>query len=380
YSRSGIVIYIKTSSGMFGYGETAPLPFFHKESLEEAVLQLKDIKKTILRRNLKEKSSLEEIISCNRHNLLNLKSVMHRNIELVDLIKNFNNHFFKKIPFLSDIFSDKHIFPSVRSGIEMALLNMFFLNEDFKKYISHTEKKELPVCGLITDLKTDVVDEVNGIVKKGYKSIKIKVGRRSMDCETEKIIKIKNFIKNCGNDNITLRLDANGLWNLEEAVYFGKQVGSSGIEYIEDPVDDLNKYLEFFDKTNIPVAFDEKLGDFLKSYDKSENFPAYLKALVLKPGFIVSFSKISDLIAVTGRTGIITVLSNSFESNLAIASIASFAYLMDLTGIPMGLGTLDLFKSNLLSEDIKIKDGKIILSEILENIGKINFDMLQLLK
>ncbi|MCE5329848.1 o-succinylbenzoate synthase [bacterium] len=376
-SRSGIIINIKTSSGMSGFGETAPLPFFHKESFKEAVLQLKKIKNSILCHDAKGELTFRKITG---DEFLNKKAVMHDNLKLLDLLNNFNNFFSVKFSFLNSIFSDEHIFPSVKSGIEMALLNMFFLNDDFKKYISSIEKNKLSVCKLITDLKPDICYDIDRIIKNGYNTIKIKVGRKPLSYEIDKIKEIKNFIEGSGHNDIRLRLDANGLWDLGKAVYFGKQIGSNGIEYMEDPMDDIGKCSIFFDQTNIPVAFDEKLNDFLKIYNTNKNYPAYLKAFVLKPGFIGDFSKISDLTATARERGIITVLSNSFESNISIAAIVLFACLMDLSDIPIGLDTMELFKNNLLARDIKVSDGKIRLEEVLKNIGNVNLDMLRLIE
>ncbi len=376
-SRSGIIINIKTSSGMSGFGETAPLPFFHKESFNEAVLQLKEIRKSILYNGVEKKLTFDKLTG---NGFLNNKAATYSNIKLQDLLNNFNNFFSAGFSFLGGILSDEHIFPSVKSGIEMALLNMYFLNDDFKKYISYIKEIRLPVCKLITDLKPDICDDIDGIIKDGYNTIKIKIGRKPLNYEIDKIKEIKNFIEGSGHNYIRLRLDANGLWDLQKAVYFGKRIESNGIDYIEDPVGDIDKYSIFFDKTNIPVAFDEKLNDFLKLYDMDKNYPEYVKAFVLKPGFMGDFSKISNLTAITRGKGVDIVLSNSFESNIAIAAIVIFACLMDLTEIPIGLDTMKLFKNDLLLQGIKISDGKIRLEEVLKNIRNVNLDMLRLIE
>ncbi|MCL5071096.1 MAG: o-succinylbenzoate synthase [Actinobacteria bacterium] len=378
-SRAGIIINIKTSSGFSVFGETAPLPFFNSESFEEAAWQLKKIKKNIIGCTIDKKPVR---IENTKSVFLNPEAILCGKSKLSDTVNKFNDYFLTGFGFFKDIFSDDGIFPSVKFGIEMALLNIFFLKPDFQKSLMDTEEDDLQVSKLFMDLGTDIKSSMERIIKDGYRTIKIKVGRGLLDYEINKIKEIKKFVKYSVKEDIKLRLDANGLWDLKEAVQFGNQIGSDGIEYIEDPMGDINKYPIFFSETGIPIALDEKLSDFLKLNDinkTGEKYPDYLKAFVLKPGFIGGFSKASDLIAAAKKAGITSVLSNSFESSIAVSAIVLFAYLMDLNNIPVGVDTLKFLKKNLLTEDIEISEGKIKLKEILKNMSKINFDMLELL-
>lgn len=375
--RSGIIINIKTSSGFSSFGEIAPLPFFHKESLSQAFLQIKEIRKDILNKEIRGKA-ISDIKGGSKLPQMEILTGM-----VIDKgIFNFNlcNYFSDGFNFLKNIFSDFGVFPSVKFGIEMALLNLYFLNPDFEINLKSTMGTALPVCRLLMDLKSDTSSEIEKIIKSGYKAIKIKVGREPAEQEISRIKKIKQLISEKSGNEIKLRLDSNGLWNLAEAVYFGNQIGNDAIEYIEDPVNDINEYKLFFKETGIPIALDEKLYDFIdiNNIDKANfNDLSYLKAFIIKPDFVGGFLRASELITIAKENGIMPVLSNSFDSSLAISSIALFAGLMNLTKIPIGLDTLSCFRENLSKEDIKTAEGKINLMEVLNNINKINFNLLE---
>ncbi|MHC4221508.1 MAG: hypothetical protein ACYST9_03725, partial [Planctomycetota bacterium] len=47
HQRSGVIIFLTDADGFVGCGETAPLPGLHKETLSDAISQLKSLKKII---------------------------------------------------------------------------------------------------------------------------------------------------------------------------------------------------------------------------------------------------------------------------------------------------------------------------------------------
>ena len=380
-SRHGIIINIQTSSGLSGFGEIAPLPFFHKESLSQGMIQIKDLAKFIINCKLytdvsfnsENKNELDDINFLNKKS--SIKSINSKNINPFD----FNFSLSSIYNFFANNNLNENIFPSVRFGIEMALLNLIFLRRDFKIILNKEVKNVLPVCKLYMIMESDIEKNIFQVINEGYKVIKIKVGRESLEQEIYKLKKIKRILKN-NKSKIKIRLDSNGLWTSDEAVYFGNEIGAELIEYIEDPLNDLRLYENFFNKTGIPVAVDEKLNEFLKIYEIRKNITRnlnYLKAFILKPSLIGGFLKTAELIKIARENNLMAVLSSSFESSIAISSIALFAFLTGLIDIPVGLDTLSWFKENLLTEEIKIKNGNIALTDVLNNINNINYNLLE---
>ncbi|MHB1335655.1 MAG: o-succinylbenzoate synthase [Candidatus Humimicrobiaceae bacterium] len=376
HKREGLLINIESSNGFSGFGEISPLPFFHNESFDDAKLQIKELKQNNFFLQKVESLFKNQISFNSLFNSKNIASkILKKESRGADFTKSFTGFLIK----LNDIFSGIKIYPSVRSGFEMAIISLLFFNSGLEKNLKSTADPTLPVCKLIMDLKKGLKKEILEIIKNEYKAVKIKVGRDLPEKEIYSINKIKMFILENQLNTIKLRIDANSLWSLQEAIYFGKSISSTLIEYIEDPLSNIFEYEQFFKETGMPVALDEKLPDFIdlnKIIESNCKCPDYLKAIIIKPDFIGGFFKTARLIKFARKNCIKPVLSNSFNSSLLISFIALFASMMHINDIALGLDSLNIFSENLLTEDIKIIKGKINILEIFKNIKKINFNLL----
>ena len=385
--RRGLILNIQTSSGLSTFGEISPLPNYSYESLQDVIKQVKDIKSFILNSKIKE---LEFNSSQNDNNQENI-------------IKSFNlylNKYFNYNNFNIDLY------PSIKFGVEMALLNLLFLknndlaNDLVNKIKGKTNNIYLPICKLFTDIKNNIniESDVLEVINEGYNTIKIKVGRNAFNDEINYLKKIFTFVKE-NNLKIKIRLDANKLWKFEEALDFSNKIGIDNInefvEFIEDPFDDLKLYEKFYNLTKIPIALDENLVKFINLYENENhknkeiktNNLNYLKAFILKPSVIGGFSKCCEIIKIANENGLKVVLSSSFESSLAIRSIILFSFLMKLNKTSAGLDTLKFFKEDLLINKIKINNGKITLEDILKDVydeniydENINYNLLKVLE
>jgi o-succinylbenzoate synthase len=374
--REGLLINIGISEGLSGFGEISPLPFLHNENIDDARQQVKELKQNNFfiekMENLFKKHGLFDFFPGSEYAASKDSEAEQQSAAF---IKCFNNFLYK----LNDLFCEIKVFPSVRAGFEMALISLLFIRPELEKIIKSAVSPDLPVCRLIMDLKIDPEKEILEIITDGYEAVKIKVGRDSVEKEILGIQKIKKLISGKQLNKPKLRIDANGLWGLSEALYFGKAIGRCLIEYIEDPLSNISEYEHFFKEAQIPVALDEKLPDLIDSskiYELSCRCPDYLKAIVIKPDFTGGFFKTAELIRFARRNGIKPVLSNSFNSSLLISFITLFAGIMHLNDIPLGIDSLSLFGENLLTEDIKIIMGKINILDVLNNIKRINFNLL----
>ena len=70
--------------------------------------------------------------------------------------------------------------------------------------------------------------------------------------------------------DVEIRADANRAWSLEDAILFGKELGSRDVnlQFIEEP--EIRKDLEeFFFNTNVFYALDETVDAFIKTQSTS---------------------------------------------------------------------------------------------------------------
>ncbi|MDP5052139.1 MAG: O-succinylbenzoate synthase, partial [Candidatus Planktophila sp.] len=85
----------------------------------------------------------------------------------------------------------------------------------------------------------------------GVKSFKVKVGENLVD-DVARVNLIRQL-----QPEAKIRVDANGLWSVEQAVEFLKLVGE--IEYIEQPCVTIEELRELKSKTSVKIVADEVL-------------------------------------------------------------------------------------------------------------------------
>lgn len=328
-SRQGVIISLTDEAGLTGCGEAAPLPGLHKETLQQVVEQLSAMK--------------DEIIGLN---------VPARPFDV-------DSQLTELLP--------KNLYPSVRLAIEMAIFDLC-VQRDHSFINKHDVK--IPINGLVMAQADNLFGEIESLLSAGYRSIKIKVGRQSAHDDIRTIRKVKSLV----GQKADIRLDANRLWNLDEAVGFCHVVGCELIDYIEEPLDDPGDYPAFFEQTDMPAALDETLAEKAPG---DIGWIDRVRAFVLKPSVLGGLEKTCQLIDFAKSRGIAAVLSSAFESDVSLRIFALFAARMQLTDTPVGLDTLKWFSTSLLEGSFKIKDGRIDIKDLLAVRPKLKSQLLQ---
>ncbi|GAX76586.1 hypothetical protein CEUSTIGMA_g4032.t1 [Chlamydomonas eustigma] len=366
-----------------GVGEVAPLPGLHRESLEEAEVQLA------------------------------LISELLRGVSLPRSISLLGG---RLEAWLDDAlgFRATQLFPSVRFALESCLLSAIAVEQglSLSELIKSTTSvqasavgssvvksggtgRKVVVSGLLSPGVDESVESVTAravlmVKEKGYVCLKIKVARKSRTPEqdAELILAIRASVGN----RVELRADANRGWCLQEAVRFGLalQGTSQGskeeevegspkaskdgpkfqthrniLAYVEEPTQSASDWLAFYDQTGVPVAADESLDDgtILKQVtlkmppnaftmapqDTSDHISAAvimgddpasdsdsmlqslgagLAALVVKPSVLGSWEGVERLVE-WGRTResapCQVIVSSSFESSCGLSILTQLA-------------------------------------------------------
>ncbi len=240
--------------------------------------------------------------------------------------------------------------PALRFGMETALKDIqgsgkrILFDSDFT-----SGGKGIPINGLIwmADKQT-MLDQITQKIEAGFSVLKLKVG--TMDTGDEiGILKQIRMIR--GEDELEIRLDANGAWETDEALQRLDSFSRFGIHSVEQPLApgqwaNLSRLCR---ESAIPVALDEELiGDFtpeLKNDLISETRPAFL---VLKPGLLGGFSAAREWINLANHSGTGWWITSALESNIGLNAIAQWTATLD-NELPQGLGTGSLYSNNIPS-------------------------------
>jgi len=256
-------------------------------------------------------------------------------------------------------------FPSIQFGIEQAFLSLAS-KTPFELFPSNFTKGEefISINGLVwmgskEFMKTQIINKLN----QGFNCIKLKIGAIDFEAELE----LLKFIRSQFSEkNITIRVDANGAFNPNEALEKIKQLSQFNLHSIEQPIG-VNQYetmADLCDKTPLPIALDEELiGVFFK--EKKEYLLKTIKPqyIILKPSLIGGFKGSADWINAAKKLGIDWWITSALESNIGLNAISQFTYTFK-NNLPQGLGTGGLYTNNFASPLVVI-NGQIKYDKLL---------------
>lgn len=312
-AREGLLLQITDEQGHTAWGEAAPLPGFSKESLTQAQTELQNQLPELLDGELAGKTPEVQFKS-----------------------------FFEEKPVFS---------PSVCFALQSAILTLQARQEKHSLACLLDEgfQTRIRINAFIQGPKETAVKQAQALLAQGYNSLKIKVGAGDIAEDIEKVQAVNDVLRG----KALLRVDANQAWDLPEAVEFGKAVGLDVVEYIEEPLKDVNQIPEFYNTTLLPSALDESLH----SMDlKKMRFIEGVDVLVLKPTLLGGITTIQNLTAQARGAGLRVVISSAFESALGLRILAHVAAAFSHF-TPAGLDTEKMFQKNVLPGALSISRG-----------------------
>lgn len=246
---------------------------------------------------------------------------------------------------------------SAKAAVDMAIYDLFGQ--------LHKAPLYKLLGGYRNEITTDITISVNSpeemvqdsldAVGKGYKTLKIKVGKDSK-IDVERIQAIRKAV---GND-IDLRIDANQGWNPKEAVAFLKKMEDMGlsIELVEQPVKatDLAGLKYVTDRVSIPVLADESVFSPEDAIWIIQNRAADLINIkLMKTGGIYNALKICSIAEVYGvecMIGCMLESKLSVSAAVHLAAAKSIITKVDLDG-PV-LCSIDPIEGGPIFEDYRI--------------------------
>lgn len=251
-------------------------------------------------------------------------------------------------------------FPSITFGLETAILDWLGGGTRHLFDNAFTHGGSLPINGLVWMGDLDqMLQQASVKIMDGYRCIKIKVGSLNFEkeCDILHYIRRKYF-----RDNIIIRLDANGAFKSEDALYKLKELAQFSIHSIEQPIKPgLPEMEELCRKSPIPVAFDEELIG-IEGYEQQKNLLTSLKPqyIILKPTLHGGLAACEAWIRLAEEQGIGWWITSALESNIGLNAICQFTANYPVT-LHQGLGTGKLYDDNIPSP-LEVKQGEIFLS------------------
>ena len=300
--REGLLLRLEDPEGYVGWGEVAPLPGLHRESLAICRQQLATV-----------------LVS---HN--------------------------KPTPSTA---------PSVRFGVDMAqrMLQAKRTHPTLQAWV-HPRALRLPVNGLLTESEGDFKEACKRLSISGFRAVKVKLGQGTV----EQAIKRVEAVRTALGSKVELRVDANRAWSWKQACRFAQGVQDADIAYCEEPLQDIERLAALHELTGLPLALDETLWQCPQWLTSS--FPG-LRALIVKPTVCGPWEASLRWMDYAQRHGLKVVFSSAFESGLGLLGIAVSALVDSPSLTPCGFDTYHWLAEDILTEPLQLKDGNLYLPQ-----------------
>ncbi|MDD3003532.1 o-succinylbenzoate synthase [Flavobacterium sp.] len=250
-------------------------------------------------------------------------------------------------------------FPSIQFGVEMAFLSLESKHPLVLFPSEFTQgKKSIPINGLVwMGEPAFMKEQIEQKIAEGFDCIKLKIG--AIDFKKE--LELLHFIRNHFDaKTIEIRVDANGGFSADEALFKLQQLHVFDLHSIEQPIkqNQISEMKKLCAQTPFPIALDEELiGVF--SLDEKEQLlqqinPQYI---ILKPSLIGGFQGTQEWISVAEKNNIGWWITSALESNIGLNAIAQFTYTLP-SFMPQGLGTGGLYTNN-FDSPLQVVQGKL---------------------
>ncbi len=268
---------------------------------------------------------------------------------------------------LSQINEEKlNEFPATCHGIKLALYDSRSRNKGIPlyQYLGRKETvKYVKANATIGNIDTDkTVKKAVKKVDRGFECIKLKVGKKPLSDELERIKSVKDKLPK----NIQLRIDVNGGWNKNQARIAIEELKGI-VDYIEQPLsyDDFEGHKNLRNK-DIDIALDESLHT--NSIDTIIN-SNIADILVLKPMVLGGIEKTRDIALKARNNNISCIITTTFDGAIARSCAVHIAASLKDIGY-CGIATGNIFIEDLIPNPTPIKNGKVKVPSSPGNVSK----------
>jgi O-succinylbenzoate synthase len=213
----------------------------------------------------------------------------------------------------------------------------------------HLYRTHIAVNGTIPALndQADLERIVNSF--PGVNCLKVKVGSDVSD-DLHRLEVIRTL-----RPNAKLRIDVNGLWNVDEAEMFLNSVGE--IEYVEQPCATIEELRELKKRIDVKIVGDEVLRKSKTPFEVDLSDAIDFLMLKVQP-----LGGIKKAHALAEHHNLPVVVSSALESAVGINYGLILAASFENMNFDCGLGTGSLLAKNVA--ELPIVDGKIEISDV----------------
>jgi L-alanine-DL-glutamate epimerase-like enolase superfamily enzyme len=239
--------------------------------------------------------------------------------------------------------------PQALAAIDMALWDRGgqLAGKPIAALLTDNPASAVPVNATIAAAdRAGVAEQVTAALSAGYECVKLKVG---LGDDAGRLAAARA----AGGPQMTLRVDANGVWDVDEAVRTIEALAPVGLELVEEPVHGLVRVREVRERVPVRVAIDETAAEH------GALTAGVADAVCLKISRCGGIGGLIAAAALVRASGAEVYVASTYDGPLGIAAGVHVAAALASRGpVPhCGLATLAMFEG--IEDPLPAHDGQI---------------------
>ncbi len=201
--------------------------------------------------------------------------------------------------------------------------------------------------------------EAAEMVARGWKIIKVKVGRPDPDEDVEMVRVIRDAV----GPRVSVRVDANQAYSLKAAIRVARKLERYDVTFFEQPVAwwDLDGMAEVSRATELPIMADESCTTMIDAVEIVKRRAAQILSIyVCSPGGILNSKKVATIAAAAGIAGYV---GGALESVIGAAAGLHFAAATPSVTYGCELGGQFLLADDIAQVPLRFHDGALQVPE-----------------
>jgi O-succinylbenzoate synthase len=189
----------------------------------------------------------------------------------------------------------------------------------------------------------------------GVRTAKVKVAEPGQTLADD-IARVRAVREHLGPEG-RIRIDANTLWNVDEAEHAIHALAPFDLEYVEQPCATVDELAEIRRRTSymdVPIAADESVRKAADPLAVARAGAADIIIVKAQP-----LGGIHTALRIIGETGLPVVVSSAIDTSVGIAMGAHLAAAVPTLEFDCGLGTAAMFVQDVTDEPLLPVDGSI---------------------
>ncbi|MPZ23620.1 MAG: o-succinylbenzoate synthase [Dehalococcoidia bacterium] len=314
-AREGAIVTLTNNDGVVGVGEAAPLPGFAPGTVEDVTDAIGRLSGSLLGAHPDAAEAMVDGLDTSQPGLSALVFALDTAL---------------------------HDLRARRAGVAVAAL------------LSESHRGEVSVNAVVAATGShEAASRAAEAASAGFRCVKLKVGViGSPEAELMRIAEVRRAL---GGD-VSLRLDANGAWSVEDAI---RIIGGSeryNVELVEQPVspDDLGGMARVRAAVEVPIAVDEPVTSCEQA--RRVVTAGAADVLVIKLLSVGGLRRARAIVRLADEAGLQVIATTAIDSGIGVAATLHFAASIQ-TEFACGLATLPWLTGSLIKPDLAVDGG-----------------------